>query len=77
MKNQGKVEDVLANREIELDYIYTLSESSSYYQSAYKFIADNLETPLDQLSEKQKSWLIKIMDDVCSKREKEYAKFHG
>lgn len=61
------VQDYFQNEKIDLDFIEQKFEGS-YWESALKFVTEKWETDLTELSEKQGSWISKILDDCVEKR---------
>lgn len=44
-----------------------LAEETDYWESALEFVSDNAETPLENLSARQRAWAIKIKDGLLEK----------
>jgi len=61
------VQEYLEVEKIDRDFIEQ-EFSGPYWESALSFVDDNYERDVDALSEKQVSWLAKILDDCVEKR---------
>lgn len=44
-----------------------LAEENSYWESSLEFVGDNADTPLKNLSPRQRSWAMKIKDGLLEK----------
>ncbi len=65
-----KVSDIFNEDNIDLDFI-TANFNGDYWDSAYKFVAENWDQEADDITEKQMLWLIKIKHDCVNERDKE------
>lgn len=62
-----KVKELFEAEKIELGFIERKFDGS-YWESASDFIEKNWTREIESLSEKQATWLTKILDDCVEKR---------
>lgn len=62
------VRDLFEEEKITLDLLEGQSEESSYWNKAYLFIKDNWDTNPDVLTNNQKNWMDRILEDMVEKR---------
>lgn len=53
---------------VDLDFLDDLADDSDYWRSCYKFVYENWDKEVSELSEKQGAWASKILDDCVEKR---------
>lgn len=63
-----KVKDYLETEKITEEMVINVADESDYWQSGSDFLINNWDRDLENLSPKQKSWLVKMTDDLAEKR---------
>jgi len=62
-----KVSELFEAEKIDSDFIEAKFDGS-YWESCNNFISENWNREIESMSEKQCSWLTKILDDCVEKR---------
>lgn len=62
------VQEFFESDKIFKDDVIRISDESSYWESASKFVLDKWDEDMERLSDKQASWLGKIQEDMVERR---------
>lgn len=62
-----KVKELFEAEKIDQDFIETKMDGP-YWEKAHDFVIQNWTREIESLSEKQATWLTKILDDCVEKR---------
>ena len=62
-----KVQELFEAEKIDTDFM-ELKFEGSYWESCSNFVSENWNREIETMSEKQASWLTKILDDCVEKR---------
>lgn len=62
-----KVRELFESEKLDIDFIERKFDGP-YWESANNFVTDNWDKDIEFLSDKQSSWLTRIVDDCVEKR---------
>lgn len=62
------VQEFFESDKIFKDDVARIADESSYWESSANFVLQKWETDMDELSEKQVTWLGKIQEDMVERR---------